>query len=222
MIFIRKGNDMEEKKVLNIYEKINKVRLGWVNLKVKPTGKNAYTKVNYFEEGDLIPNGVKLSEEFRLCPLFDLTDKEISKMVIYDVDSEKTHTFTLDRAEAGLKGVTPIQNLGAEITYLKRYLWRIYLEAVEGDALDGNNGSGNLETNDEFSQLDHINFLIQDTKFTIDTVYDWIEKKYKKRTPIDELTKSQFSELKNSLLSAVKKDKQTIESKEDSPYNYQK
>jgi hypothetical protein len=39
-------------------------------------------------------------------------------------------------AEANLKGAHPIQNLGAVLSYQRRYLWMAALEIVEGDAVD--------------------------------------------------------------------------------------
>jgi len=208
---------------LNIYQKLNKVRKGWVDLGIKPTGSNSYTKAKYFEEGDLIPNGINLSETIGLVPIFNLVEDE-AELVVYDTTSDKSIRFAISRADAGLKSVTPVQQLGAEITYLKRYLWRIYLEAVETDVLDSNVGSGKLETEKEFTHLEEINMLIQDSQFDIDTVYDWIEKKWGKRTPIDELKTAQFSELKNSLLAAIAKKKQVIKEPEEdkTPYNCMK
>jgi hypothetical protein len=39
-------------------------------------------------------------------------------------------------AEANLKGAHPIQNLGATLSYQRRYLWMAAMELVEGDAID--------------------------------------------------------------------------------------
>jgi hypothetical protein len=39
-------------------------------------------------------------------------------------------------AEANLKGAHPIQNLGAVLSYQRRYLWMAAMELVEGDAVD--------------------------------------------------------------------------------------
>jgi len=39
-------------------------------------------------------------------------------------------------AEANLKGAHPIQNLGAVLSYQRRYLWMAALELVEGDPID--------------------------------------------------------------------------------------
>jgi len=211
---------MEEKKT--IYEKLNDLRTEWNGLGVKPTGFNKFTNVAYFELGDLTKDGVPLSKKHGLTPVFNLLpkdDENQAEMIIYDSNGDKTIRFAIDRADAGLKGVTSIQQLGAEITYLHRYLWLIYLNASEKDELDNNNGTGKLETKKDFTQLDEISFLIQDTRFDIETVYDWIEKKHKKRIEINELTKAQFSEMKASLQKAIKQDKDKMKD-DDTPYNH--
>ena len=48
--------------------------------------------------------------------------------------------FEINLNEANLKGVHPIQNMGAVETYSRRYLWVTALEIVEHDALDATTG----------------------------------------------------------------------------------
>ena len=212
---------------MNIYKKLNKLRAKWNELNVKPSGENKFTSAKYFELGDLTKDGIPLSDEIGLTPIVNLLpkdDENQAEMIIYDTDSDKSIRIAIDRADAGLKGVTEVQQLGAEITYLHRYLWLLYLNAAEKSEVDANNGTGKLQTKKEFTQLDEIKFLIEGTRFDLETIYDWIEKKFKKRIEVNNLTKAQFAEMKNGLQSAIKKDKENIQeaNADNTPYNYMK
>jgi hypothetical protein len=44
--------------------------------------------------------------------------------------------FSLPTADVSLKGAHPIQNLGAQQTYMRRYLYMQLMEVVENDQVD--------------------------------------------------------------------------------------
>ncbi len=62
-------------------------------------------------------------------------------MTVYNVEKPEDYVlFTAPMAAAELKGCHPVQNLGASISYLRRYLYVNALEIVEHDALDATTG----------------------------------------------------------------------------------
>ena len=46
---------MEKEKQLNLYQKLQKVRVELQNSKLKKSGKNTFSKYEYFELGDFLP-----------------------------------------------------------------------------------------------------------------------------------------------------------------------
>lgn len=62
-------------------------------------------------------------------------------MTVYNTENPEEYVlFTAPMAAAELKGCHPVQNLGASISYLRRYLYVNALEIVEHDALDATTG----------------------------------------------------------------------------------
>jgi hypothetical protein len=57
-------------------------------------------------------------------------------MFIIDVDTGSSIKFTCPMEQAILKGCMPVQNLGASITYITRYLLVMALAICEHDAVD--------------------------------------------------------------------------------------
>ena len=63
-------------------------------------------------------------------------------LTVYNTEKPEDYVlFTAPMASAELKGCHPVQNLGASISYLRRYLYVNALEIVEHDALDATVGA---------------------------------------------------------------------------------
>lgn len=120
---------------LNIYGKLAAARTAFHELKLEKSGENKFAKYKYFELGDFLTPGQKCMTENGLCPVVTFTPEE-AQMTIHETDGDGEIVITSPRAEAQLKGCHPIQNLGAEQTYQRRYLWMAALEVVEHDAVD--------------------------------------------------------------------------------------
>lgn len=142
-----------EEKKLNIFQKLQKVRCE-VNKKcTKKTGKNQY--FTYFQLEDFL--GVA-NEEFNklgMTTIFTIENEILSESISEDMngnkhqsfkqiemaylrvlDGENMIAFKVPTANAILNSKNPIQELGAKITYLKRYLYLNALELSEGDIVD--------------------------------------------------------------------------------------
>jgi len=131
----------------NIYKRIQKVRNHLAGSSLKKTGKNQGR--DYFELGDFLPSVTKFSEQEGVMPLFTLQDKRALLRVFNTDNPQDVITFYIPIAEAKVPGAQPVQNLGAQITYLERYLYMIAFEIAENDAVD----ASKTEEIDEIDQI---------------------------------------------------------------------
>ena len=54
-------------KQLNLYSKLQKVRVELQSSNLKKSGKNTYSKYEYFELGDFLPKVNELCDKYGLC-----------------------------------------------------------------------------------------------------------------------------------------------------------
>ena len=121
---------------MNVFEKLNKVRVMFQEANVKKSGQNEYAGYTYFELNDILPICNKICNEIKAVCVLNFTE---TVATLQFIDCEKTDdviTFTSPMSEATLKGCHKVQNLGAVETYIKRYLYQNCFEIAENDALD--------------------------------------------------------------------------------------
>jgi hypothetical protein len=133
---------------MNLYQKLQKARIALQNTALKKSGLNKFAGFKYFELGDLLPHINNIFDDLGLFSAFNIKD-ELATLTIVDTDKpDHAVQFTSPVADAGVKGTTPVQSLGAVHTYLKRYLYLNALEIIENDMLDANVGTGKLVVED--------------------------------------------------------------------------
>lgn len=120
---------------MKVAQKLMQARIDLQATKLKKTGKNDYSKYSYFELEDFLPTVQNIFHKLGLCGIVSFT-KEKATLTIIDVDGDGCLEVSSPMADAQLKAATPVQNLGAVHTYLRRYLWVTAMEIVEHDALD--------------------------------------------------------------------------------------
>lgn len=129
---------------MTVYEKLNTARVKLQEKKLKKSGFNSYSKFSYFELSDFLPSINQIFNEEKLTSQFSfelIEGVEHATLTIINAEkAEETIKFTTPIAEAGMKGATPIQQLGAVHTYLRRYLWLMAMEICEHDAIDATSG----------------------------------------------------------------------------------
>lgn len=126
---------------MNVYKKLQIARLALQEKKLTKSGKNKFAGYEYFELQDFIPAVQTIFSDTGLCPVFRVGSSDAT-LTIYNTDNPEEYVlFTAPMAAAELKGCHPVQNLGASISYLRRYLYVNALEIVEHDALDATVGS---------------------------------------------------------------------------------
>ena len=143
---------------INVYQKLQLARVKLQNVELKKSGHNKFAGYRYFELTDFLPTVNSIFNEIGLSHTLEFTDT-LATMNVIDFEKGGIAKFTCPMAEANLKGCHPVQNLGASITYITRYLLVMALAICEHDALDATTGadepkSAKPVTKDVFDTLD--------------------------------------------------------------------
>ena len=125
---------------MNVYKKLQQARLKLQAAPLKKSGKNKFAGYDYFELGDFLPTIQEICLNKGLCGTIAY-GKEIATLTIRDTDKpDYAIEFTCPMSTAALKGCHEVQNMGAVLTYIRRYLWVSAFEILEHDALDATMG----------------------------------------------------------------------------------
>ncbi len=143
---------------MNVYQKLQLARVKLQNVELKKSGHNKFAGYRYFELADFLPTVNSIFNEVGLSHTLEFTDT-LATMQVIDFEKGGIAKFTCPMATAELKGCHPVQNLGASITYITRYLLVMALAICEHDALDATTGkdepkSAKPVTKDVFDTLD--------------------------------------------------------------------
>ncbi len=121
---------------MTVYAKLQKARVMLQSTPMKKSGSNKHHGFTYFELADFLPKTQFIFSDVGLmgCTSFEGTD---ALLTIYDSSAPESFVvFRSPVAEAQLRGGTPIQQLGALHTYMRRYLWLMAMEITENDLVD--------------------------------------------------------------------------------------
>jgi hypothetical protein len=124
-----------EQQQWQIYDKLQQARIALQSMELKKSGHNKFAGYKYFELGDFLPAVNNIFGNLGLCQTLEF-DKELATMRIFDRDTGGQIKFTCPMASANLKGCHEVQNLGASITYISRYLFVMALSICEHDSID--------------------------------------------------------------------------------------
>lgn len=127
---------------VNIYEKLQAVRVELAKQGIKKGKKNTYAGYSYYELADFLPQIQELCQKHKVTPLFTVSNDGASALLfIQDVEKQDARLeFSIPMSQAQLKACHPVQNLGAVLTYERRYLYMIAFELVEADVLEATTG----------------------------------------------------------------------------------
>jgi hypothetical protein len=143
----------------NIFKKLARARVIIANSAMQKSGKNQRVGWSYFELQDIIPPMLKVFDEIGLIGIEGHEDPVIDPntgiqvvpekytLKIYNTDrmEDKPIVFTKQQADARTQSQLPIQAVGSESTYMRRYLWMDALEIVENDIIDNTAGMEGTE-----------------------------------------------------------------------------
>lgn len=121
---------------MNVYKKLAGARVLLQKSPIKKSGKNPHLKFDYMELEDFLPTINTINEQIGLTPVFSINETGAT-LRIYDHDSDGVIEFTSPVAHAKLQGnASPIQELGSQHTYMRRYMYLLAYEICENDVLD--------------------------------------------------------------------------------------
>jgi hypothetical protein len=122
-----------------VHKALMEARIQLQGMKLNKSGHNKFAGYHYFELGDFLPQTMEIFQRNNLCGTISF-GTELATLTITHLEDDSQIVITSPMAEANLKGSHPIQNLGAVVTYSRRYLWVAAMEIVEHDALDATTG----------------------------------------------------------------------------------
>lgn len=133
---------------MNIYAKIQSVKMKLLATNIKKSGYNKYAGYNYYELADFMPYIIKYCTEVGLFTAVTF-DSVTARLIIRDVDKPEDYVdYASPIEELELKGCNKIQALGGIETYSRRYLYMSAFDLVENDMFDGVNGKKEKKTKD--------------------------------------------------------------------------
>lgn len=125
---------------MNIYEKIQAVRVGLQTSDLKMTGRNKYAEYNYFELDDFLKPLNRLMQANKLTAYASFTSEYATLTVVNSEKPDEVVTITSPMGTATLKGCHEVQNIGAVETYQRRYLYQAMFDIAESDTLNKTQG----------------------------------------------------------------------------------
>ena len=121
---------------MSIFKKISEARVKLQGTKINKSGENKFAKFKYYELADFLPTLNKINLELGICTRFEIIENNAC-LTVFDIDKQEDNiTFTIPYISSELKGATKIQELGATITYLRRYLFLVAFEITDGEVVD--------------------------------------------------------------------------------------
>lgn len=122
---------------MNIYEKLLKARVKFLEANIKKSGKNYGIGYSYFELKDIVPTATKIFDELKAVPVVSF-GYDTASLTLTDVEKpEDMITFISPIKYAPItKGSNEVQSLGSTQTYLRRYLYMLLLDIIEDDTID--------------------------------------------------------------------------------------
>lgn len=150
---------------MNIYEKLQAMRVELQASNLKKSGYNKFANFKYFTLEDLLPKINELLLKYKLFSVFSIISDLATLKLINSEKADEVVEFYSPIADADIKGCTPVQCLGGVHTYVKRYLYSNAFEVVEGEVLDALIGSDKLNTkkldNTLIKQLSALNISLE-------------------------------------------------------------
>lgn len=137
---------------MSIHKKLMQARLKLQDTHLTKSGHNKFAGYKYFELGDFLPTIQKICNDVGICGHITFYT-DIAILTVADIDDATQFIeFKCPMSTAALKGCHDVQNLGAVLTYIRRYLWVNAFEIVESDAVDASAGVATFKMKDTKSE----------------------------------------------------------------------
>ena len=132
-----------ETATMNVWQKLLASRIDFLKQKVKQSGVNLHAEFTYFELKDIVPVATDIFAKYNCVFLTTFPEgKAVGKLVNLDnIEDIITVEFEARSISEPAKfRMNEVQGLGAEITYMRRYLYFLILDIVVADDFDGESG----------------------------------------------------------------------------------
>ena len=138
----------QKERKMSIHSKLMQARLKLQDTHLTKSGHNKFAGYKYFELGDFLPTIQKICNDVGICGHITFYT-DIAILSITDIDDASQFIeFKCPMSTAALKGCHDVQNLGAVLTYIRRYLWVNAFEIVESDVVDASAGAATFKVKD--------------------------------------------------------------------------
>ena len=127
---------------LNIYQKLQQARIEFLTEGAKKSGVNLHAEFTYFELEDIVPLATKIFQKHQLLFLTTFPQNNaVGILINLENPQEVVQVEFQGRpiAEPAKYRMNETQARGAELTYMRRYLYFIILDIIESDGFDGLN-----------------------------------------------------------------------------------
>ena len=122
-----------------IYLKLRDARREFLAKGVEASGYNGHADFDYFELADIVPIANEVFDDQNLFLYVSFEDNKCVGTLV-DMDEEESFlTFTLPHekiADPAKFRMNEMQALGAETTYLRRYMYMVVLDIIQSDGID--------------------------------------------------------------------------------------
>ena len=138
---------------MNLYQKVAKIKGEMSSMKFSKTGRNSFTKFNYFQLDDFEPTLEKLCSQYGIVTYF-MFALDVARMVVVDAD-DPTQKIEVDSPVDVSFGKTSskMQDIGAMQTYARRYLFMSFFGITESDFLDEVAGMDTTKSEDDVEHV---------------------------------------------------------------------
>jgi len=126
---------------MNIYEKLQKVKLELLDCNLKKSGNNKFAGFKYYELGDFMPAIIRLCDKYKVCTVIKFHENS-AELSAYDSECEDSNFINIycpvEKLE--IRGANAIQAIGGTQTYMRRYLYMAMFDITENDVFDAVSG----------------------------------------------------------------------------------
>jgi len=139
-----KKTETVETATMNVWQKLLAARIDFLREGVTKSGVNMHAEFKYFELEDIVPVATKIFSTYNCLFVTSFPEgKAVGRLINLDNTEEEVVVEFNARSisEPAKFRMNEVQGLGAEITYMRRYLYFLILDVVEADAFDANSGN---------------------------------------------------------------------------------
>lgn len=125
------------KEKMNLLEKIMAARLEFLNSNPTKSGYNRFQNFKYFELVDIVPVATNVCCKLGIYTHINITEGRAEMIVINTENVNEKVTYQIDApAVMQDKFNNMLQDVGRSETYLRRYLYMLFLDITENDTVD--------------------------------------------------------------------------------------